>query len=289
MEARSPPLSPAVPKVRSGRRGGAGRTGAGRGRPAPPAPEGGGRGAGDHPALAQKPPAVRLCVGSRKTVPPLLAKFCLTRHLEATRKTFKTLVRLLLPRRAVSGWSVPGPSSGHPLRLPAPCEGGGAPTPESWSGGGARSGLRGKRGLPRPLPRGSMDYLTTFTGKSGRLLRGTAGRLWGLGGGGEARQVRFEDSLREPAQGDPGCGSSTPRPPAASRPDGPGEPGLPSPPARPTWAEGWGRRRAGRVARPGVGAAGASGKDASCPEDGALSAVCAVALPSCSALPAFFT
>uniref|UniRef100_A0A8C3WCW6 Oxidation resistance protein 1 n=1 Tax=Catagonus wagneri TaxID=51154 RepID=A0A8C3WCW6_9CETA len=66
-----------------------------------------------------------------------------------------------------------------------------------------------------------MDYLTTFTGKSGRLLRGTANRLWGFGGGGEARQVRFEDYLREPAQGDPGCGSSPHRPPAPSIPEGP--------------------------------------------------------------------
>ncbi|XP_062044099.1 oxidation resistance protein 1 isoform X2 [Lepus europaeus] len=66
-----------------------------------------------------------------------------------------------------------------------------------------------------------MDYLTTFTGKSGRLLRGTANRLWGLGGGGEARQVRFEDYLREPAQGDPGCRSPPHRPPAPSSPEGP--------------------------------------------------------------------
>ncbi|XP_054985047.1 oxidation resistance protein 1 isoform X4 [Sorex araneus] len=64
-----------------------------------------------------------------------------------------------------------------------------------------------------------MDYLTTFTGKSGRLLRGTASRLWGFGGGGETRQVRFEDYLREPAQGDPGGG--TPRLPAPSSPEGP--------------------------------------------------------------------
>nr|XP_019829012.1 PREDICTED: oxidation resistance protein 1 [Bos indicus] len=62
-----------------------------------------------------------------------------------------------------------------------------------------------------------MDYLTTFTGKSGRLLRGTANRLWGFGGGGEARQVRFEDYLREPDQGDPGCGSPPHRPPVESR------------------------------------------------------------------------
>ncbi|XP_069861338.1 oxidation resistance protein 1 isoform X5 [Dipodomys merriami] len=66
-----------------------------------------------------------------------------------------------------------------------------------------------------------MDYLTTFTGKSGRLLRGTANRLWGFGGGGEARQVRFEDYLREPAPGDPGCGSPAHRPPEPSSPEGP--------------------------------------------------------------------
>ncbi|KAM6350270.1 oxidation resistance protein 1 isoform 2-T2 [Podargus strigoides] len=38
-----------------------------------------------------------------------------------------------------------------------------------------------------------MDYLTTFTGKGGRLLRGTASRLWGAVPGG-LRQVRFQDS-----------------------------------------------------------------------------------------------
>ncbi|XP_034619373.1 oxidation resistance protein 1 isoform X7 [Trachemys scripta elegans] len=41
-----------------------------------------------------------------------------------------------------------------------------------------------------------MDYLTTFTGKSGRLLRGTANRLWGAAPG-APRQVRFLDSLQE--------------------------------------------------------------------------------------------
>nr|KAF6326567.1 oxidation resistance 1 [Pipistrellus kuhlii] len=62
-----------------------------------------------------------------------------------------------------------------------------------------------------------MDYLTTFTGKGGRLLRGTAHRLWGLAGGGEARQVCFEDYLREP-----GGGAPPHRPPAApSTPEGP--------------------------------------------------------------------
>ncbi|XP_036064790.1 oxidation resistance protein 1 isoform X3 [Onychomys torridus] len=71
-----------------------------------------------------------------------------------------------------------------------------------------------------------MDYLTTFTGKSGRLLRGTASRLWGLGGGGggsEARQVCFEDLLREPAPGDPGCGPAEQPPPSPSpaSPEGP--------------------------------------------------------------------
>lgn len=102
------------------------------------------------------------------------------------------------------------------------------------------------------LPRGSMDYLTTFTGKSGRLLRGTANRLWGFGGGGEARQVRFEDYLREPAQGDPGCGSPPHRPPARSSPEGPGEPSLPSHPARPTRAAGCGEAEVGAL-RGGLG------------------------------------
>ncbi|XP_054841423.1 oxidation resistance protein 1 isoform X1 [Eublepharis macularius] len=43
-----------------------------------------------------------------------------------------------------------------------------------------------------------MEYLTTFTGKSGRLLRGTANRLWGaVPGTGSPRQVHFQDSLHE--------------------------------------------------------------------------------------------
>lgn len=43
-----------------------------------------------------------------------------------------------------------------------------------------------------------MEYLTTFTGKSGRLLRGTASRLWGIvPGTGNPRQVHFQDSLHE--------------------------------------------------------------------------------------------
>uniref|UniRef100_A0A8C4WDX2 Oxidation resistance protein 1 n=1 Tax=Gopherus evgoodei TaxID=1825980 RepID=A0A8C4WDX2_9SAUR len=41
-----------------------------------------------------------------------------------------------------------------------------------------------------------MDYLTIFTSKSGRLLRGTANRLWGAAPG-APRQVRFLDSLQE--------------------------------------------------------------------------------------------
>uniref|UniRef100_A0A8C9G694 Uncharacterized protein n=1 Tax=Pavo cristatus TaxID=9049 RepID=A0A8C9G694_PAVCR len=52
-----------------------------------------------------------------------------------------------------------------------------------------------------------MDYLTAFTGKGGRLLRGTASRLWPAVPGG-LRQVRFQDSvscavpqLAEPAPG----------------------------------------------------------------------------------------
>ncbi|XP_070604313.1 oxidation resistance protein 1 isoform X4 [Erythrolamprus reginae] len=39
-----------------------------------------------------------------------------------------------------------------------------------------------------------MEYLTTFTGKSGRLLRGTANRLWGaVPSVGSLRQVHFQD------------------------------------------------------------------------------------------------
>ncbi|XP_069636003.1 oxidation resistance protein 1 isoform X12 [Haliaeetus albicilla] len=45
-----------------------------------------------------------------------------------------------------------------------------------------------------------MDYLTTFTGKGGRLLRGTASRLWGAVPGG-LRQVRFPDSRSRGAPG----------------------------------------------------------------------------------------
>ncbi|KAM6142542.1 oxidation resistance protein 1 isoform 2-T2 [Phoenicopterus ruber ruber] len=45
-----------------------------------------------------------------------------------------------------------------------------------------------------------MDYLTTFTGKGGRLLRGTASRLWGAVPGG-LRQVRFQDGRSRGAPG----------------------------------------------------------------------------------------
>ncbi|KAK2515264.1 Oxr1 [Columba guinea] len=45
-----------------------------------------------------------------------------------------------------------------------------------------------------------MDYLTAFTGKGGRLLRGTASRLWGVVPGG-LRQVRFQDVR---CRGEPG-------------------------------------------------------------------------------------
>ncbi|XP_036610853.1 oxidation resistance protein 1 isoform X2 [Trichosurus vulpecula] len=52
-----------------------------------------------------------------------------------------------------------------------------------------------------------MEYLSTFTGKGSRLLRGTANRLWGLGSSvtGGSRQVRFEDYLRQetPESADP--------------------------------------------------------------------------------------
>uniref|UniRef100_A0A8B9FAI8 Oxidation resistance protein 1 n=1 Tax=Amazona collaria TaxID=241587 RepID=A0A8B9FAI8_9PSIT len=44
-----------------------------------------------------------------------------------------------------------------------------------------------------------MDYLTTFTGKGGRLLRGTASRLWGVVPGG-FRQVRFQDGRNRGAE-----------------------------------------------------------------------------------------
>uniref|UniRef100_A0A8C3JM22 Oxidation resistance protein 1 n=1 Tax=Calidris pygmaea TaxID=425635 RepID=A0A8C3JM22_9CHAR len=45
-----------------------------------------------------------------------------------------------------------------------------------------------------------MDYLTAFTGKGGRLLRGTASRLWGAVPGG-LRQVRFQDGRSGGAAG----------------------------------------------------------------------------------------
>ncbi|XP_074742585.1 oxidation resistance protein 1 isoform X5 [Strix uralensis] len=45
-----------------------------------------------------------------------------------------------------------------------------------------------------------MDYLTAFTGKGGRLLRGTASRLWGAVPGG-LRQVRFQDGRSRGAPG----------------------------------------------------------------------------------------
>uniref|UniRef100_A0A6G1S0T3 Oxidation resistance protein 1 n=1 Tax=Hypotaenidia okinawae TaxID=2861861 RepID=A0A6G1S0T3_9GRUI len=45
-----------------------------------------------------------------------------------------------------------------------------------------------------------MDYLTAFTGKGGRLLRGTASRLWGVVPGG-FRQVRFQDGRSRGAAG----------------------------------------------------------------------------------------
>ncbi|XP_064298313.1 oxidation resistance protein 1 isoform X6 [Phalacrocorax carbo] len=53
-----------------------------------------------------------------------------------------------------------------------------------------------------------MDYLTTFTGKGGRLLRGTASRLWGAVPGG-LRQVRFQDSRSRGAAGPSGPPTDT--------------------------------------------------------------------------------
>lgn len=75
-----------------------------------------------------------------------------------------------------------------------------------------------------------MEHLTTFTGKSGRLLRGTASRLWGVmpGTAGALRQIHFQDLLHE------------------------GEPKLAPPLGRgPRWLRGGGlleRRRAGGLA-----------------------------------------
>lgn len=113
---------------------------------------------------------------------------------------------------------------------PAPVasrRGAAAPGSAGWAGAGCRAATAAQRTVATG---GGMDYLTTFTGKSGRLLRGTANRLWGLGGGGEARQVRFEDYLREPAPGDPGCGPAELRPPSPASPEAPGE--SPSSPRR---------------------------------------------------------
>ncbi|XP_075271806.1 oxidation resistance protein 1 isoform X4 [Opisthocomus hoazin] len=47
-----------------------------------------------------------------------------------------------------------------------------------------------------------MDYLTAFTGKGGRLLRGTASRLWGAVPGG-LRHVRFQDGRGAPGPAEP--------------------------------------------------------------------------------------
>lgn len=123
---------------------------------------------------------------------------------------------------------------------------------------------------------GGMDYLTTFTGKSGRLLRGTASRLWGLGGGGEARQVRFEDYLREPAPGDPGCGPAELRPPSPASPEGPGESPRPRGASLPGARTRGPDRGGGATGRCAVGRAGVRGPGAtqlrggpSCPGAGA--------------------
>ncbi|XP_064910317.1 oxidation resistance protein 1 isoform X7 [Columba livia] len=66
----------------------------------------------------------------------------------------------------------------------------------------------GPRGAPCParpwappaVSAPAMDYLTAFTGKGGRLLRGTASRLWGVVPG-SLRQVRFQDVR---CRGEPG-------------------------------------------------------------------------------------
>ncbi|XP_071594298.1 oxidation resistance protein 1 isoform X9 [Heliangelus exortis] len=51
-----------------------------------------------------------------------------------------------------------------------------------------------------------MDYLTSFTGKGGRFLRGTASRLWGAVPGG-FRQVRIQDTR---SRGEPGPAEPAP-------------------------------------------------------------------------------
>ncbi|XP_021245008.1 oxidation resistance protein 1 isoform X8 [Numida meleagris] len=74
------------------------------------------------------------------------------------------------------------------------------PSPEVSPSCGAglaavRSCVRGSAVVPAAVRSPStMDYLTAFTGKGGRLLRGTASRLWGAVPGG-LRQVRFQDSV----------------------------------------------------------------------------------------------
>lgn len=153
------------------------------------------------------------------------AKLCPDRSAAATGRTFRELCASGLPRRG-GRWSVPGRRRRPgPRRSPRGAE----PPPPGRQAGRALS--RGGRVAQRTVATGGgMDYLTTFTGKSGRLLRGTASRLWGLGGGGEARQVRFEDYLREPAPGDPGCGPAELRPPSPASPEAPGE--SPSSPRR---------------------------------------------------------
>lgn len=226
------------------------------------------------------------CSSSRRCVTPLEAQFCLSGCLEAGRKTFVNFCVASAPPARGSLMVRPGARLRRPLPLPASSEALGATAP-----------LSGVAAVTRPsassaLPRGGMDYLITITGKSGRLLRGTANRLWGFGGGGEARQVCFEDYLREPAPGDPGCGSPPPRPPALSNPEGPGEPSLPSLPTRRPRAEGWvavrggaggwrGSRGVGEGA-PGTAAAGGGGVSGSprSARGGKLSAACVGTLPA---------
>lgn len=149
--------------------------------------------------------------------------------------TFPSRGARMLPRRAAR-WSAPDPRRPGPRRSLAGAE----PPPPARQAGRALS--RGGRGPQRTVATGGgMDYLTTFTGKSGRLLRGTASRLWGLGGGGgggEARQVRFEDYLREPAPGDPGGGPAEHRPPSPVSPEGPGESPVPAAPRLPARGRG---------------------------------------------------
>lgn len=98
-----------------------------------------------------------------------------------------------------------------PPAPPAPRGGGAAPL----KGGGAAQSLpklrrgpaaRGSRPWRPPAGSAAMDSLTALTGKGGRLLRGTASRLWGAVPGG-LRHGRCQDGR---SRGEPGPAKPTP-------------------------------------------------------------------------------